>query len=330
MAGSSRTAVVSAIAGNTAVMIAKFVAFGMTGSGAMLSEGIHSAADVLNQLLLFIGIVRSDRAPTPDYPVGYGRERYIWALISAVGIFFLGCGVTTYHGITGLMHPHELGDLTAAVVVLLLSLLIEGFVFFIALRAMKKEAGDKPFFAYVKTEADPSAMAVLLEDAAACLGIVIALTCIGLAQVTGQTYWDSIGSIFIGILLGAVAIYLITRNHQLLIGQAVPDDVQQQLKTLIESNTSVEELVEFKARMIDLNTYDIMANVEFDGEAIADRLEPGLKEAWDGIDTYDDFRDFARGYADDVVEALGDEIDAIEKNIKETIPQAKFMDIEAN
>ncbi|MEL6181278.1 MAG: hypothetical protein AAFS10_20135, partial [Myxococcota bacterium] len=111
---------------------------------------------------------------------------------------------------------------------------------------------------------------------------------------------------------------------------AVPDDVQRQLKTLIESNTSVEELVEFKARMIDLNTYDIMANVEFDGEAIAKRLEPKLEKAWDAIESYDDFRNFARTYADDVVEALGDEIDAIEKEIKNTIPQAKFMDIEAN
>ncbi|MEO1266821.1 MAG: cation diffusion facilitator family transporter [Myxococcota bacterium] len=330
MAGSSKKAVVSAIAGNTAVMIAKFIAFGLTGSGAMLSEGIHSAADVLNQVLLLVGIVRSGRAPTPEHPAGYGREQYIWALISAVGIFFLGCGVTIYHGIDGLLHPHELGDLTAAIVVLLFSLVIEGWVFVIALRGLLKEANGKPFWAYLKVEAEPSAAAVLLEDAAACLGIVIALVCIGLTQVTGQPYWDSLGSILIGILLGAVAIYLIARNHQLLVGQAVPDDVQRQLKTLIESNTSVEELVEFKARMIDLNTYDIMANVEFDGEAIAKRLEPKLEKAWDAIESYDDFRNFARTYADDVVEALGDEIDAIEKEIKNTIPQAKFMDIEAN
>ena len=109
MAGpeSSKGAVVAAIVGNFLVMIAKFVAYFATGSGAMLSEGIHTFADLLNQILLLVGIKRSVHDPNDKYAYGYGAERYVWALISAVGIFFLGCGVTVYHGISSLLHEHE-------------------------------------------------------------------------------------------------------------------------------------------------------------------------------------------------------------------------------
>ena len=125
MAGGSKTTVAAAIVGNGLVMVAKFVAFLFTGSGAMLSEAIHTLADLLNQILLMVGILRSDRLPTELYQYGFKSERYVWALISAVGIFFLGCGVTVYHGIRSLMHPHELEGLTWAIGVLIISLLID-------------------------------------------------------------------------------------------------------------------------------------------------------------------------------------------------------------
>ena len=111
---SSRTSVIAALIGNTIVAIAKFVAFFVTGSGTMLSEGIHTVADVMNQLLLLIGIERSKRDPDEDFEYGYGQERFVWALISAVGIFFLGCGVTLYHGVNSLLNPHPVTDLNWA------------------------------------------------------------------------------------------------------------------------------------------------------------------------------------------------------------------------
>lgn len=331
MAGSSKTSVISAIGGNALVMISKFVAFGITGSGAMLSEGIHSAADVLNQVLLLIGLTRAQKGRTTQRPVGHGREQYIWALISAVGIFFLGCGVTVYHGIEGLLHPpEELGDLTWAIVVLVFSLLVEGSIFVLALRGLQREAAGRPFFAFLQTEADPSAAAVLLEDAAACLGILFALTGIVLTQVTGQLFWDGLASIAVGLLLGAVAIYLIARNHSLLVGEAAPVDVSERVKGIIENSEVVEEVVKFQARKIDLKTYDIMAHVEFDGFVLAQRFEPQLKEAYAQIEDWDQFRDFAGRYADDVIQAVGDEIDRIEEEIKAEIPQARFIDLETN
>ena len=126
MAGpeSSKGAVVAAIVGNFLVMIAKFVAYFATGSGAMLSEGIHTFADLLNQILLLVGIKRSVHDPNDKYAYGYGAERYVWALISAVGIFFLGCGVTVYHGISSLLHESIFSQLARADCVALLTLLL--------------------------------------------------------------------------------------------------------------------------------------------------------------------------------------------------------------
>ena len=156
MAGGSTTAVGAAIIGNALVAIAKFAAFFITGSGSMLSESIHTLADMLNQILLLIGIVRSDKDADQYYQYGYKSERYVWALISAVGIFFLGCGVTIYHGIQTLLHPHELVGLGWALGVLVVSFVIEGIVLAIAVRGAKDQSKGKPFFHYLKTEAEPS------------------------------------------------------------------------------------------------------------------------------------------------------------------------------
>ena len=140
MADSSKTSVLAAIAGNSFIFVAKSVGFAVTGSAAMLSEAIHTFADLLNQVLLFIGITRSEREADTEFPIGYGRERYIWALISAVGIFFLGCGVTLYHGVTGLMHPHAMESPEWAIGVLSISFILESIVFYIAYKALKEEA----------------------------------------------------------------------------------------------------------------------------------------------------------------------------------------------
>lgn len=331
MAGSgSKTAVAAAIGGNFMVMIAKFGAFAFTGSGAMLSEGIHTFADLLNQILLMVGIVRSDRLPDDAAEYGYRSERYVWALISAVGIFFLGCGVTVYHGISSLMHPHELDHIWWAVGVLLFSLALEAWVLYVAVKAVRAEAKGKPFIKYLRHEADPATAAVVLEDFAACLGILVALAAIVLALVTENPIWDAIGSILIGALLGFIAIWLIVRNSKLLIGISVPPSIREQLLHIIQQNPAVEEVVDLKTRILDTETFRIKADVRFDGEALAHKLEPSLKDAWEKVKDFQDFRKFAQEYADDVVELLADEIDAIEKRIQENIPQAKHLDLEAD
>jgi zinc transporter 9 len=324
----SKRAVAIAIVGNATVMLAKFVAFLFTGSGAMLSETIHTLADLLNQVLLMVGIVSSNRQADDSYEYGYQAARYVWALISAVGIFFLGCGVTIYHGIQTLLHPHALTDLGWALGVLLFSLILEGAVLLIALRTARHQAGERPLLKFLRNEADPAVVAIVLEDAAACLGIVVAMIAILLARLTGETYWDAIGSITIGLLLGAVAIWLIQRNAQLLVGSSIPAHIRQQVLHIIQQDPAVEEVVDLKTRILDTETYRIKADIRFQGDVLAGKLRPQLRSAYDNIETYEEFEKFALEFGDDVVELLAKEIDLIEQRIRHQVPQAKHMDLE--
>lgn len=328
MAQGSKVAVGAAIAGNSTVMIAKFAAFLVTGSAAMLSEALHSLADTLNQVLLMVGIVRSSKDADRRFPFGYGAERAVWALMSAVGIFFLGAGVTVYHGINSLMHPHHLEELGWAIGVLAVSFVIEAYILWVAVKNVRREADGKPFLRYLRTEADPTGVAVIMEDTAACVGILLAVAGIVLVEVTGVLIWDAIASISIGVLLGGVAIWLIARNRDLLVGPAIPPDARKRIETILERNPAVEKIVHLRTRVLDPHTYRVAADLEFEGEVLASRLEPKLEEAWEKIETYEDFRAFAAVYADDVVEQLGDEVDAIEAQIRDTLPQARYLDIE--
>lgn len=333
MAGpeASKTAVVAAIVGNALVMCAKFTAYFATGSGAMLSEGIHTFADLLNQILLLVGINRSGKYPDDNYAYGYGAERYVWALISAVGIFFLGCGVTIYHGISSLIHEHSaIGQYGWAIGVLVVSFLIEFYVLLVAVQSVRKAAGGQPFFRYLRKEADPAVVAVVLEDAAACLGVLIAFAAILLSWLTGEAYWDAIGSITIGVLLGFIAFWLIHRNRSILIGESVPPHIRAQLMDILNKNPAVEEVVDLRTRILDTNTYRIKADIHFDGSALAEQKKDELKKEYEAIRTYDEFEAFTVRYADEIVDLLAEEIDKIERSIRAKIPQAEHMDLEAD
>jgi zinc transporter 9 len=329
MAHGSKRAVGAAIAGNAALTFAKLAAFLVTGSAAMLSESLHSLADTLNQVLLMVGITRSTRRADPRFPFGYGAERAVWALMSAVGIFFLGCGVTVYHGFHSLLHPEPLDDLGIALIVLLLALLIEGAVLVVAVRTVIHNADGAPFFAYLRREADPTTAAVVLEDAVACLGVVIALVGIVLSRTTGNPIWDALASILIGLLLGLIALWLVARSRYLLVGPAVPRRDRDRIRAILAANPIVERVVGLRTRVLDTETYRVSADLEFDGEALAGAFEQELRQAYSGITGYQDFRAFASRFADLVVERLGDEIDTIEAAIRRDIPKARFLDIEA-
>ncbi len=327
----SKLAVVSALCCNLLLTVGKFVVFAITGSGAMLSEAIHSLADSLNQALLLVGVVLSSRQADEAYDYGYGAERSVWALMSAVGIFFLGCGVTVYHGVSSLLAGHHPeGNLAWAIGVLTLSLLLEGAVLVVAARQVKTGAAGKPFFDYLRTEADPSVAAVLLEDAAACLGVVIALTAIVLTQVTGKAYYDALGSLLVGLLLGVVAVWLIIRNRGLLVGPSIPPHIRKQVLRILHDDPAVEEVIDFRTRIIDTETYRITAELRFDGAVIAEKLRDKLAERYGKITNVDDFHRFAAEYADEVIELVGDEIDAIEKKIRAKVPKARYLDLEVD
>ncbi len=315
--------------GNAVVAVAKFVAFAMTGSGSILSEAIHSVADVMNQALLYLGVIKSSKSADSTYQYGYGRERFVWSLMSAVGIFFLGCGVSLYHGIHSFIHPNESTGLAWAVGVLIFAFVVEALILFLAARALWSLKGAQSFFAYLKTDADPPAVAVLLEDAAACVGVLIALACISLSHWTGDPRWDAVGSILIGLLLGWVAIWLIARNRELLLGRAIPTEAEAKIREYLNTQPSIAEIVSLKSEIIDTETYDLQLGLRFNSLYLADLNRHSIQSAWNkGLQTESDLDNFAKQYTDDIVRTLGREVDRIEIGIQELVPKLKYIDIE--
>jgi zinc transporter 9 len=182
---------------------------------------------------------------------------------------------------------------------------------------------------YLRYEADPAVTAVVLEDAAACLGVLIAFAAIVLTRWTGNPYWDAIGSLVIGLLLGAIAIWLIARNSSLLVGASIPTKTRNRVLQILEADPAVDAVVDLKTRILDTNTYRIKADIHFNGGALADKLRPQLREAYDAIQTFEQFEQFAHQFGDDVVELLAQKIDLIERRIREEVPEAKHLDLEA-
>jgi zinc transporter 9 len=319
---SSITSVVVALLGNTFVAIIKLVAFAVSGSGAMLSEGIHSIADTGNQLLLFLGLKRGARAPDDDFHYGYGGERFVFGLLSAAGIFFLGCGVTIYHGIDSLVSPH-MPDLTALTfVVLAVAFVVEGGVLLFAIRALHKARGSMTFFRYVRERADPAAVAILLEDGAAVLGLLLAAAGIIASSITGDPTFDAVASILVGVVLGAVAFYLVKENRELLLGVAVPEGVEDRFTAILRGRPSVRDVRDVRTKQLTPETYKFAAEIQFDDQYLAKRLAamvPG-----DGVPRDELLR--AAGAA--AVRVISEEIAEIERLVRVEIPQAAHIDIE--
>jgi len=337
MASGSAKAVYAAIGANSVITVTKLSAFAVTGSGAMLSEGIHSFADVMNQTLLALGIQKAKKGADEDHPYGYGRDSFIWALISAVGIFFLGCGFTLYHGVHSLMHPEgvAINDVQIALGVLLFSFVLESWTLLVAYKAVRQSADDMSmsFSDYTRNGPDPMGVAVLLEDAAAVFGVLIAASCIGLFILTGNPVWDAIGSLLISALLGAVAIFLVVRNRKALLGQNVHSTIQTKVLHVLEADPTVEAIHDVKATVMGAENFRFKAEIDFDGAAVArgwladqDMAQLFQQASSDATS----FEKFLVEYGEHICSALGDEIDRIEKQIKKEVPGAVHVDLEAD
>jgi zinc transporter 9 len=335
MASGSAKAVYTAIVANSVITVTKFTAFGFTGSGALLSEGIHSFADVMNQILLAFGIHKSKQAPDADHPYGYGRDAFVWSMISAVGIFFLGCGVTIYHGVNSLLHPHGVTDIGIAIGVLVFSFLLESYTLWVAVVAVRTSAekSGMRFRQYIKDGPDPMGVAVMLEDAAAVLGVLIALAAIGMMQVTGNTMYDAIGSIVIGLLLGFAAIFLVVKNRSSLLGRAISPADRQKVINVLASDPVVEAVHDVKATVMSTDTFRFKAEIDFDGAELARRwlADQDLSRILAEVSqSPEHLHRFLVTYGEHIIEALGDEIDRLEAKIRATVPEAKHVDLEAD
>ncbi len=219
MAQGSKLVVVAALAGNLAIAVIKFIAAAITGSAGMLSEGVHSLVDTVNEMLLLYGMKRAQRPPDDTHPFGYGRELYFWAFIVALLIFTAGAGAALYEGVSRLRAPASIDRPLVAFCVLALSAVFEGISWRTALTEFRRTQGERSFWQAFRQSKDPSTFIVLFEDSAALAGLAVAAAGIGLSLATGDARWDGAASIVIAVMLAVVALVLAREAKALLIGE---------------------------------------------------------------------------------------------------------------
>jgi cation diffusion facilitator family transporter len=291
----SRRAIIAAFLANLGIAIAKFIAFALTGAASLLAEAIHSVADTGNQGLLFLGGQRATKAATRLHPFGYGRERYFWAFVVALVLFSLGAMFALYEGIDKLIHPHELEDPVVAFVVLGVAMALEAYSFRTAIHEASKVRRRHSWWGFIRTAKSPELPVVLLEDFGALIGLVFALIGISLTVITGEPMFDALGSIAIGLLLGAIAVVLAIEMKSLLIGEAASPEDEQAIADTIESDPHVEHLIHLRTQHLGPEELLVAAKVELD------------------VTTLD---------------RLGDTIDDLERRIRAAVPHARVIYIE--
>ncbi|MGE5498828.1 MAG: cation diffusion facilitator family transporter, partial [Syntrophothermus sp.] len=228
----SPIAVYGALVANLVIASAKLIAATVTGSSAMLSEAIHSFVDTGNEVFLLIGIHKSKKPADELHPFGHGKELYFYSLVVAVLIFGLGGGMSFYEGIKHINNPSEIKDPMWNYVVIAIAFVSESTSFFIAMREFMKEKGKRTFFHALLTSKNPTNYTVLLEDAAAIAGLIIAALGIYLGHTLKNPYLDAIASILIGCVLTIVAFFLAFESKQLLIGESAEREVVQKIKEI--------------------------------------------------------------------------------------------------
>lgn len=228
MEGTLKTVLV-ALGGNLAIAAAKFVGAFFTGSTALLAEGLHSVVDTFNEVFLFLGLHLQKRPATPKYPLGFGRERYFWSFMAAMFIFAGGSLASLYQGVDRVLHPHPIQNLPWAIGVLAFSLAAEGFSFYVGFGEFRGRAEqlDLELYPYFKLTRDPTLLTVVLEDAGAIVGILIASLGILGSSLTGDGRWDGAASIGIGLVLAVLAFVLGGRSRSLLLGVSAAPFVQE-------------------------------------------------------------------------------------------------------
>lgn len=311
---------------------AKTVAFLLTGSTAIMAEVLHSAADLTNQSLLVVGIVRSRRQPDREYPYGFGLSRYIWALLSAAGVLFVGSGVSVVRGAQQIWAPEPLEHLGWGFVILLGSLVAESISLAFGLSAVRRSArkADQSVWQYLRTGPDPMGVAVVLEDASAVLGILIAVTGLGLAERTGNPVWDGAASIAIGLLLGVSAVFLINRNRRLLLGPTPPSESVARMLAVLEDSPIVARFQDVKVSQLGADAVRFKAEVTFDGRELARRLLTGrdLDVTWSSLNGPQALERLLVEFGGEVTDAVGDEIDRLEAELTQAAPEARHVDLE--
>tara|TARA_B100000029_G_scaffold492826_1_gene554631 strand:+ start:81 stop:989 length:909 start_codon:yes stop_codon:yes gene_type:complete len=290
-----KIALLAAFLGNTSITCLKSVAAWVTGSTAMMAEAIHSLADATNQVLLYVGMRRSERPADSKHPFGYGKESYFWAFLVSIMIFAGGATYSMYEGIHRLIDPVESqGSRTWAYAVLSGSILFEAAACYFAMKAFQQDAAGRGIWETVKRAKDPVLFTVLFEDLAALAGLVIALLGIGLADVTNNSRFDAGATVTIGVLLAFVAITLGKKIHSLLLGEGADRDLVLSINQILDSSPHIQETLELRTlqmgpasifvmaelRMQTKESIEQVATILENIERQIEALNPGIKKVY--------------------------------------------------
>ncbi|MBH8565434.1 cation transporter [Nostoc sp. CENA67] len=274
---SSKKTIFAAMGANLAIAITKFIAAAITGSSAMISEGIHSVVDTGDQLLLLLGIRMSQRPADDRHPFGYGQELYFWTLIVAILIFAIGGGMSIYEGIIHLINPSPLEDPMWNYIVLATAIIFEGFSWTVALKEFLPTKGKQSFWQAIKNSKDPTVFTVLFEDSAAILGLFVAFIGIFLGHLFNNVYFDGIASIIIGVILAIVAVLLARESKGLLVGESANPQTIANIRYLCKTEPKVQEVI--RVLTMQLAPQEVLLNLEIQfaknltGEEIATTVE---------------------------------------------------------
>ena len=299
--GDSRRAIFFALGANFALAVAKGIAAFVTGSSAMMAETVHSFADCGNQGLLLLGMRQSQRPPTPDYPLGYGKAIYFWSFLVAVMLFTVGGMFSLYEGIHKLQSPEPLEQWWWAAGVLVFGIVAESISMRACLQEVNKARAGRSLWQWFRESRQAELVVIFGEDAAALFGLVFALIAILIAVVTGNPVWDAVGTIAIGVLLIVVAVFVAIEVKALLIGQSIDPARQKEMLAFLEGRPEV-------VRIINLLTLQL-------GTDALVSVHAQMRES-------------------DDAQVLAAQIDNVERDLKQAFPEVRFSffepDIEAD
>ncbi|HEX7306782.1 cation diffusion facilitator family transporter [Lentzea sp.] len=277
-AGGGTKAIIAALLANAGIAVAKFVGFLITGSSSMLAESVHSVADTSNQGLLLLGQKTAQRKANRLHPFGYGRDRYFWSFVVALMLFTLGSVFALYEGIHKLQHPEPLSSPIVAVAILVVAIGLESYSFMTAIKESKLIKGDATWWGFIRNSRTPELPVVLLEDAGALIGLVLALLGVGLATVTGNPVFDALGTIAIGLLLGVIAIILIIEMKSLLIGEGASD---KDLDVICDELAAgkVQRVIHIKTQYIGPEEMLVAAKIALEPQLPLDEVAQAINDA---------------------------------------------------
>jgi len=272
-------AVFAALGANLGIALAKFIAFAFTGSASMLAEAVHSVADTGNEVLLLVGRGRSLRPPSDEHPFGFGRERYFYGFVVSVMLFTVGAAFSVYDGIHKILNPEQIRAPQVAIIILVLSAVLEAFSLRTGVAEANKVRGDRNWGTFIRRTKAPELPVVLLEDLAALIGLGFAFAGVTLAWLTGHGQWDGAGSLAIGLLLATAAAILAVEMKSLLIGEAASAEVQRMIVAALENGPEVDRVIHMRTVHISPDSILVAAKIAVRPADTAAQVAAGIDAA---------------------------------------------------